>query len=418
MVKKWLVLQGGNSDFRSPYATTSALSFRGTGYPERPPASPWMGEPQSRHGFMPSGYHNAFFRDKPPGSGELSDESQNRASFSRPKTTSLAETQPWAGEKDAEPFKSCLKRGEIKEPRFYPFKMGSDHGAHVLISPHEAEPKKRFEVPPYIFKGPIPPNSPIMKQKNGHSISSGFSTGNSSAEVAKLISERQGQSEFRPPALTMMQAERVAADSTARYFHARDYYENPFMSSNTYYQQDTLAQHEEMKRNKESLTAVPSTMPLTQYALFHNDAPYAPDVGEGVAPPVKRIGEGVSESWGKVAPEEERVGLLPTAFSRTKVVTTGATVDPGYPAPAPPLPERFAKIRERHDYLRWGSVLNGPSDRYMTTSRVELCKPSVQHPVGGSRYDKLPSGARVVGTDSSGYHMQNSANPITHDVGL
>ena len=413
MVKSWLVLHGGDANLYSPYATTSAVAYRGTAISDRKPAEPWMGDGQSRHGYGPSGYQKAFHRNAPPGDGRLLDQSQSRETHSRPKNLSLAETRDWPGPKDKHPLNSCLKRGEIKEPRFYPFKMGSEHGAHVLIAPPEADPEQRFAVPSLAFKGPISPDARIMKPKSYSTQTTGFATGNASAQVGKLITEKQGQAEFHQPSLTMLGAERVAADSSARYFHARDYYDNPFMTSNTYYQQDTLAQHSEMKRKKESLTAVPSTRPLTQYALAHNDPPFAPDVGEGVAPPVKRIGEGVEEAWGLVAPPDERVGLLPTAFSRTQVVTTGPTVDPGYPPPASPLPERFARIRARADYLRWGAVLEKPSDRYMTTSRVELCKPSGQHPLGGPL--KVVN-SRVVPTDSSGYHMQDSRDPITENL--
>ena len=408
MVKKWLVLHGGSTDPTSPYATTSATSFRGTAYPARPPASPWMGEGMSRQGFMPSGYQKAYFRDLPPGSGELDDKSAAREAFS--KHPPWQEDQPWLGSKDDTPLNSCLKRGETKEPRFYPFKIGSVHGAHALIQPPEPEPKKRFEVPEVVGKGPIDPNAHIVKMKHYSTAKSGFST-NTAEMVGELITERQGQSETRTPAMTMLRAERVASDSTARYFHARDYYENPYMSSSAYYQQDTLAQHGEMKRKKESLTAVPATSPLTQYALYHNDAPYAPDVGEGVGPPVKRIGEGIEEAWGAAPPESERVGLLPTAYSRTKHITTGPTVDPPYPKPAPPLPERFRIIRARNDYLKWGSVLEGPKDRYLSTSRVELRKPSSQEPLGGHPAPH-PLGKRVVPSDHSGYHMQISADPI------
>jgi hypothetical protein len=419
MVKKWLVLHGGSTEYRSPYATTSALSYgRGANISQRPPASPWMGDHMSRHGYMSSGYQSSYFRDKPPGTGELHDTSEARGTFSRPKTATLEETQPWTGEKDAphqHPLTSCLRRGETKEPRFYPFKIGSEHGAHALISPPEADSSVRFQAPPSVFKGgQINPNATILKQRG--MISSGFSIGNSQPLTASLITAPQGQAEFHSPALTMREAERVAADSTRRYFHARDYYENPFMSSNNYYQNDVLAQHEEMKRKKESLTSVPSTRPLTQYALAHNEAPYAPDVGDGIALPIKRIGEGVEDAWGKVPPESDRVGLMPTAFSRVEGLTksTGSTGEEL--KPAPPLPERFARIRARHDYLKWGGT-SSDADRFLSTSRVELCKPAAQHPPGGP-INAVMGGAKIVATDSSGYHFQITADPITHDVGL
>ena len=85
---------------------------------------------------------------------------------------------------------------------------------------------------------------------------------------------------------------------------------------------------------------------------------------------------------------------------------TGDTNDE--PPPAPPLPERFARIRARHDYLRWGGEAG--QSRYLSTSRVELCKPSAQNPLGGAR--KHNPLAKVVPSDSSGYHMQVSKKPI------
>lgn len=415
MVKQHLVLHGGSAQIGSPYATTSAVDFRGVSFPHRPPASPWMGEPQSRHGYMSSGYQQAFFRDAHVGA--LDAPSIAGRSFSRPKTSSLAETQPWTGQKDESPIKSCLHRGEIKEPRFYPFKMGSQHGASILISPKEDDPNARFATVTVAGgKGPIAPQAPVMKSR-GTQVS-GFSTGNDQSKAKELITASQSDGIARSPALTMLGAERVAADSTRRYFHARDYYDTSYVTSNDYYQTDVLAQHAEMKRKKESLTAVPSTRPLTQYALAHNDAPYAPDVGEGVGMPIPRVGEGVAESWGVCPPESERVGLMPTGFVRTPGLThaTGSTGDEL--PPAPPLPERFARIRARHDYLRWGgeSVLGREVvGRYQTTSRVELCKPAVQKPLGGAF--KQPFGTMVVPSDSSGYQMQVVANPITPDVG-
>jgi len=410
MVNAWTVLQGGSRDLRSPYATTSAVDYRGSSYPGQAPASPWMGEPQSRFAYNGSGYQSAYYRDSPT-SPNLDSKSVAATSFSRPKTSSLEETQPWSGPKDAMPLKSCLQRGEVKEPRFYPFMLGSDHGAHALISPPETDTAARFQGPPPSSHGPVDSHAAILKHKG--KMPSGFSTGNDQPGVVELITESQGQGEFHTPALTMRGAERVASDSTRRYFHARDYYDNPYMTSNSYYQTDALAQLGEMQRRKESLTAVPSTRPLTQYALAHNDAPYAPDVGDGVGLPIPQIGEGVNETWGMMPPPETRVGLMPTGFSRVTGLTN-ATGGAGVELPpAPPLPERFARIRARHDYLRWGSDTG--LARYKTTSRVELCKPSVQTPLGGAR--TLPAGgAKVVQTDSSGYHMQGSPNPIPPDV--
>jgi hypothetical protein len=53
-----------------------------------------------------------------------------------------------------------------------------------------------------------------------------------------LITAPQSDLIERTPALTKLQAERVAADSTRRYFQSRDHTEQPFLSSNRYYEDD------------------------------------------------------------------------------------------------------------------------------------------------------------------------------------
>ena len=210
---------------------------------------------------------------------------------------------------------------------------------------------------------------------------------------------------------------RINADSTRRYLFARDYYDEPFLTSNTYYQNDVLTQHQEMKRKKESLTAQPNDprFPQTGFARTHNDAPYAPDVGEGVGLPMPVIGQGVTEAWGKVPPESERVGLMPTAFSRNIGGDSARSSVAEEMPPAPALPERFARIRA-HDYLRWGGT-DEHGDMYQSTARVELKAPKKQMPLGG--WPSVPAGgARIVASDSSGYHYQVQPKPIPNDVGL
>ena len=101
---------------------------------------------------------------------------------------------------------------------------------------------------------------------------------------------------------------------------------------------------------------------------------------------------------------------LPTGFSRITGLTTSGQ-EGEEPPPAPPLPERFARERARRDYLRWGE--STPATFYLSTSRVELCKPSVQAPLGGRR----SLDGRVVATDTSGYHLQVTQSPVTPDVG-
>ena len=81
MVKTWLVLHGGSTDYRSHYATSSAVHYRGMQQKQPSPATPWMGEPQSRVGYLTSGYQSSFIRDKPPGDGSLDDLSASRETF-------------------------------------------------------------------------------------------------------------------------------------------------------------------------------------------------------------------------------------------------------------------------------------------------------------------------------------------------
>jgi len=396
MVRAHLVLTGGSQDFFSPYSTTTAISFKAPPSPANAVIHP---PPTS------SGVANSYYRDGPPPSTALDDKSVARGSFSRPITAEP--DQQWPGPKDATPLNSCLRRGETKEPRFHPFTIGSETAAHRLIQPVEADPAWRFRSPPPIFKGP---EKPKFLSNKGSSCSSGFALGNGLNESKALINASQGQAEFHPPALTMLQAERVISDSTRRYFHARDYYDSPFLSSSSFYQADCLSAHADMQARKESLTAAPATRPLTQYALAHNDAPFAPDTDSSWDEPSRALPGPVPIA----ALAHEAAGVsteskLPTGFTRVKGITnaTGQTAEE-LPH-APPLPERFQRERARRDYLRWGSDPGGPVDMYRSTARMELQDPARQVPVGGRR-KVLDS--RVVATDTSGYHMQIVSAPI------
>jgi len=242
---------------------------------------------------------------------------------------------------------------------------------------------------------------------------SGFSVGNSQGRAVKaMITAKQGQVDFRQPALTMLQSERVATDSTRRYFHARDHYEQPFLSSAAYFQNDAAAAHAAMRARGESLTVSPTLRPLTQYALAKapvpfDDPPFAPDteaswmVPQREQPTGPPIGAMAAEAAG-VSPTEQK---LPTGFSRLKGLTTAVDATPEMPD-APPLPERFQRQRARRDYLRWGA---NDSDMYRSINRAELSKPSSQKPLGGAHADV---DARIVTTDSSGYMRQVLRSPI------
>ena len=54
---------------------------------------------------------------------------------------------------------------------------------------------------------------------------------------------------------------------------------------------------------------------------------------------------------------------------------------------------------------------------YQSTNRVELRAPKKQQPLGGFP-SMPPGGARIVSSDSSGYHYQIKPKPIPNDVGM
>ena len=147
-VKRYKVLHGGSNNVASHYATSSAVAQRGQAISPRLPATPWMGEGQSRIGYVDSGFSTQYTRDKPPGDGKIGHETAYRDTFSRPETAPAP--YPWPGMKNRQPLKACFHRGADKEPRFYPLAMGAKDSSETLIAPPEghgisADPKARFE---------------------------------------------------------------------------------------------------------------------------------------------------------------------------------------------------------------------------------------------------------------------------------
>ena len=147
-VKRYKVLHGGSNNVASHYATSSAVAQRGLAISPRLPATPWMGEGQSRIGYVDSGFSTQYTRDKPPGDGKIGHETAYRDTFSRPETAPAP--YPWPGMKNRQPLKACFHRGADKEPRFYPLAMGAKDSSETLIAPPEghgisADPKARFE---------------------------------------------------------------------------------------------------------------------------------------------------------------------------------------------------------------------------------------------------------------------------------
>ena len=119
------------------------------------------------------------------------------------------------------------------------------HGSAAPAPCARAHTRRDDAMPPYPLPGtrrsiftPLKA-ARTLSGKNGQPPpkQSGFTA--ASVEAAKtLMTASQSDGIERTPALTLLGAERVAADSTRRYFHARDYKEQPFLSSKNYYDED------------------------------------------------------------------------------------------------------------------------------------------------------------------------------------
>jgi len=408
--RKATVMRGGSSHYASHYATSSAVAHGAVAHAPQPPRTrvvkPWMGEGQSRVGYAGSGFQHAYYRDKPPGDGTLQDVVTSHTAFARPKTAPL---QPWQGDKNRQPLTACLQRGADKEPRYYPISVGADNNAETLIAPKEADSAERFsggtemQGPSIFTKKPQGEARTVENPKNARP-SSGFTL--AAHDGAKtLITAPQSDGVLRSPALTMLQAERVAADSTRRYFHARDFSERPFLSSKVHYEDDAISQREATDETKSRKATALSKYPETQWALYSGlKKPFAEDVGEGVGSiGGAAYGECVSDGWGSV-PKQARAGLLPTGYAsnypaHTRTLTKETSVEPENGMQF--LPERFMRLRKRNDYLHWGG--EGPT---LSTSKKELCHPRIQEPLGGVK-EELVSGDVSVMYDGrrSGYEL-------------
>ena len=412
-----LAYSGASTWALSPYATTASVSFGQGKVLEHGFASPTLS----------SGYLHAYYRDDPPKGAVL--ETSTEGKLPRPHTATLEEAgfqYDKYAPKDTVPLKSCIKRGELKEPRFYPFKMNAVLGAHALVSPplsRAEEAYQRFEAPPYTATGygQISENATIMLQK-GQKPATGYSIGNSGGRAVKAtIEAKQGQLEFREPALTMKQRDRVEQDSTRRYFHARDHYEHPFLTSSQYYQNDCLSAYTQMRARGEGLTIAPTLRPLTQFAaqkgpVPYDVAPYAFDVDSSwmvpmrdqpEPPPVHSMAAAAATTTANASPTDRK---LPTGFVRQKLLTTQRELEPEIGDGFVTIPERFRRERERRDYLKWGA---NDDNMYASIQRSEMIKPSSQVPLGGPIHRE----GRVVATDSSGYMHQVLKSPIIGGMG-
>jgi len=166
--------------------------------------------------------------------------------------------QPYPGDKNTIPLVACVQRGDDKQPRFYPIAEGANNSAHALISPNAA-----VTPPLSIFAHKDVAAPRVMSGKNGMPpppAETGFVIAQRS-EALHLITERQSDGIARSPALTASQAERVAADSTRRYFHARDFHEQPFLSSNRHYEDDAAAMTEAKEVTKAAKSVSISKFP-------------------------------------------------------------------------------------------------------------------------------------------------------------
>lgn len=141
-------------------------------------------------------------------------------------------------------LQSALTRGVLAHCTDYPISLGAEHTAAKLISPDAASPTRPDAQSIWAPKEEAPKPEPrLLGGKNGKPppvAESGYVLAQRQQAQA-LITAPQSDRIARTPALTTLQAERVAADSSRRYFHARDYSEQPFLSSNKYYEDDVRA---------------------------------------------------------------------------------------------------------------------------------------------------------------------------------
>ena len=433
--KVYLAMRGAPTDPFNHFATSTAVSLAHAQVTGRKPATPWMGEGQSRHDRMPSGFQKAFYRDEPFGGLEAA--TSHKSAFlwhgkGKDAKTEAENATEYTGDKNHVKLRACLNRisNGDKQPRFYPINIGAEHNAERLVAPtHDInnewiDPKERFSKQ-NMFKAL---NAPARGLELGAFVAvtrkpsmppsiSGFATA-SKNEAKGLINAPQTDGFSRTPALTMLEAEKTEQDSTKRFFHRRDYDDAPFLSSAQYYQDDNDEQLLEHERKKGGTKVGGNTRPNTGFARVKYEAPFADDVGDGVFAVTHKVGESsVGDGWSAI-PRVEIVGeKLPTGFARNS--SPYATNPAGTDIRSPPLigsaaadgaqemaklPEKFAFLRAKNDHLHWG----GQGSRWETTQRTDMVRPHLQVPLGGERKDP-PNGWSVTMVERSGFSYQNVA---------
>ena len=277
-------LHGASTDYFSPYATTSSVaSVHATNGP-RPPATPWMGDSQSRHDRMPSGFQKQYMRDAPPGDARLDDTTSHKTSHNWPTATPVV---TYTGDKNKMPMKSCLHRFADRTPRYYPFAIAAGHNAESLIAPPDVPTSERF-VKPSIWNALNTPGEAgrafvaVTQKDSMPPAQSGFAMMQGPSDAYKLMTAPQTDGFTREPALTLLGAERVAADSTRRFFHSRDYSESPFLSTSRYYDEDNDAQIVDQLGKQAGMDAAKNARPNTGFARVTFTQPFASDVGDGI----------------------------------------------------------------------------------------------------------------------------------------
>lgn len=461
----YLALRGGSLDYFSPYATTASLAASKLAPNKpRPPATPWMGEGQSRADRMSSSFQSATGLHTIAGPFEGA--SSAKLAFGRPVTASTHEIATLAargsngvvpegtselvgslpgypGDKNRVPLVACLHRGADKEPKYYPA-IGATLAAEWLVTPKEGDPLHYgqrftdFEVAKHTSATGIFAGDPALSAREATTAKvlgdkgdgtawardltrplkkpmTGFST--SMADLAaKGMHAPQSDGIFRQPSLTMREKERVLNDSTRRYFAARDYYDYPFLSTAAYYQGDALSMIGRADLKKTETDVAPNVRPATMFATMqYLDKPFADDVGDGVGKALPTVGEWATQGV-SVTPDVMVTGdKLASGFSTNGPSGVFAKEPPRPQATSETttLPERFARQRARSDYLHWG----GDGPRFLSTARAEMPRPSLQVPLGGLPSDKQNSlkgpAPRVTQTEKSGYNTQNvSPDPI------
>jgi len=339
---KHLVLEGGSADLFSPYATTSRVDYRPfTVHSDAQPFNEFT-----------SGFKNAVVQSQTGRSLDVVTEA--RSSWKKPPTHSVPNSAP---------------RHFSAEPSFFPTEEHAHgYGAGPRIMPVEGIPALRFAEPPK-------PESPSAKYMNGaHSgmppRSGGFNKGNMNPVGTDVINPSPASTAV--PSLTAAQAKKLNEDSSRRLTMARDYYNNPWLSSTAYFNQDAAAIKADLKPPpKDEVQASPGNQVVTAY-MHENKEPVWTDNGLSHAHPRRTLPQQPSSVPMETMPPGERE----SGFARATETSAGLVPGSGPHTGPRPLPER----------LLWKNKITGTglgpqgvdtiahctADMYQSMARVQM----------------------------------------------